>query len=161
MYNFEIDFSNRLDNQVFGDLVLYNHIPGRSICQAFIDNKKVRAQRKIEFVQAMLNSKLGLFEYVESKKYGRHILKNILSGQTIEVIYQKLSVPSGKEKVYLYDRVIEFEGIRFICGIHMFFNKNDPNIRKFIKRNKGKYRPTSQLLELFQLTKQNEKINHK
>jgi len=151
----ECDFNLNTDagNQGFYDIMIYKPAPNVTcITDDFLGNHRYRKPEKIELLQCMLNSKLGLFEVTEvDMNEGYVYLKDVLTGDEYTIIDIGLSGNMHNEDFYFYARIITYQDITFGTGLNFLFNKNDNFIKNFIEQQKKDFNPNGEYLRFTQL----------
>ena len=149
----EFDLETREGSQAFFDMIVYKTSSNvNCITEDFIKNNKFRKLEKIELLQSMLNSKLGLFEIIKTDSdEGYVFLKNIFNEDEYKIIDVGLSGSKSYDEMYLYTRIITFEDISFSSGLNLIFDKSDDFIRNFIKQQKQDYNKNGEFLRFSNL----------
>ncbi len=143
VYFHELEFDMESDRgvQAFFDVMIYKASPNLNcITEDFIKSRRYRSPEKIEFLQSMLESRLGLFEVIEKdfdEGYAR--IKDVLNKNEYTLIDMGLSSGINSDNMLLYTRIITYRGISFGTGLSLTFSKNDSFIKSFIKRRKADY----------------------
>jgi preprotein translocase subunit Sss1 len=143
LYLHELEFDMESDRsvQAFYDMQVYKASPNMScITEDYINSKRYRKPEKLEFLQSMLDSKLGLFDIVgKDADEGYAYIKDVLSGSEYTLTDVGLSGDVGNDDLLIYTRIITYRGVSFGTGLSLTFSKNDSFIKSFIKRHKSKY----------------------
>jgi len=147
------DFDEIPQQKVFVDLMIYKHLPQMNcITEEFLKRKRYKKVEKIRFLESMRNSYLGLFKVLSVDGAEGYVdLQNLFTNEKIRIIDIGLSGNNTCEGVYLYTRIIDFQGTLFSTGLNFFFNKEDSFIQEFIKREKRKYNQKDEFKRFFQL----------
>lgn len=148
---FSLDFHNDLDNQVYGDLIVYPQINDiKSITEIYLDKHKFRKEEKIKMLEAMRDSKIGIYEIVDrDNKNAIVTLKDLISFQTIKITDKSLGQFGAARGFCFVHRIIQYEDIAFQTGISICFKKNN-TIKKWLKRNRNLINtPPLFLIEIF------------
>ena len=147
------DFETKVGNNAFFDMQIYKPAPNmNSITEEFINSHRYRKPEKVEFLQSMLDSKLGLFEITAVDDHeGYAYLKEVFTGEEYKIIDIGLSGSRAFGNQYIYTRIITYHGISFGTGLNFVFNKTDPFIQKFIKRQKVNYSPLGEFVRFTEL----------
>lgn len=149
----QLDLRNQTDLMFLGDLILYPHQINVDLCTYFLEHKKVRSLEKIKFVEAMRSSKLGLYEVLSANRnQGTCEIRNMLTGEKLTLVDESLCMNTNLSDYCSVWRIIQNEDICFQTGFHLIFKKRQ--IRKWIKKHKGKEIRIKELLELYQLNKE-------
>ena len=154
--NMNFDLETKEGNQALGDILVYKAAPNMNcITEDYINIKRFRKPEKVEFLQSMLNSKIGLFKVVDVERDEGYVhLEEVFCGVKFKITDIGLSGDPAYDRFYLYTRIITYRDISFNTGLNIVFLKNDPFIKDFIKRNKKDYSPNSELVRF------NELYNH-
>lgn len=150
----EFDLETRVGVQSLYDLLIYKVAPHMNcITEDFIQNHRYRRVDKLEFLQSMLDSKLGLFEVVGVDfKEAYAYLKEVFSGAEYKITDIGLS-GSGESfaEVYLYTRIIQYKGVCFGTGLNYIFAKDDSFVKNYISKYKKNYAPEEELHRFIEL----------
>ena len=135
------DFNTREGSQAFGDMIIYKLAPNMNcITEEYINKKRFRKPDKVEFLHAMLASKIGLYEILETDMDNAYVnIRDVFTGEEIMVTDVAMSGNMGPFESYIYTRIITFNGISFNTGLSLAFNKNDPFIKNHIQKYKKDY----------------------
>ncbi|MCL1831460.1 MAG: hypothetical protein FWG45_00950 [Oscillospiraceae bacterium] len=148
----EFDMESNTSIQAFFDMNLYKSAPNANcITEEFIAKNRYRKPEKVEMLNSMLNSVLGLFEVIKTdSKEGYAYVKEVFTGKEFKMTDIGLS---GDEdcKILVYTRIITYRGISFSSGLNLLFSKSDPFIVSFIKRNKKDYLPFGEFARFTEL----------
>ena len=154
IYN-EYDFNFETDIGVHGfqNITIYKIAPNMNcIIEDFINKHRYRKPEKIEFLQSMLHSKSGLFEVTGTDfSEGYAYIKDVFTGNEYKLTDIGLSGNKNHDDIYIYTRIITYRDISFGTGLNLVFNKTDPFIQNFIKRQKQSYKPVGELLRFTEL----------
>lgn len=152
----EFDPSTREGAQALYDMLIYKPAPNMScMTEVFLQKHRYRKEEKIAFLQSMLDSTLGLFEIVgvdEGKGYVS--LKEVFTAKQFTITDVALSGAGDYTKMYLYTRIIEYQGICFGTGLNLTFNKSDPFIQRHIRDHRRDYSPNGEFVRFTQLYNQ-------
>jgi hypothetical protein len=147
------DLNTDIGVQAFFDLAIYKISPNMScITEDFIQKHRYRKPEKLDFLQSMLDSKLGLFEVtgIDSGD-GYAYLKEVFTGAEYAITDVGLSCNRNYDNIYIYTRIINFRDISFSTGLNFVFRKTDRFIKKHIQQYKKNYKPLGELLRFTQL----------
>ena len=149
------DLRTDLGVKTFFDIMIYKPAPNMNcITEVFIAKNRYRKPEKIELLQGMLNSTLGLFEVVKFEKDTAYVtLKHVFTGKKFRIVDIGLSGSTDPDQLYIYTRVIPYYDINFGTGLSLVFPKNDLFIRQFIAEEKKNYRSNGELARLLKLYK--------
>jgi preprotein translocase subunit Sss1 len=139
----ELDFDMESDRsvQAFYDMLIYKTSPNLNcITEDYINSKRYRKPEKLEFLQSMLDSKLGLFDIIgKDADEGYAHIRDVLGGSEYTLTDMGLSGDMNSDDLLVYTRIITYHGVSFGTGLSLTFSKNDPFIKSFVKRHKEKY----------------------
>lgn len=155
---FESTFDPDTDpgNHAFMDMLIYKTAPNiNCITEEFIKNNRYRKPEKTEFLQSMLDSKLGLFEVTETDiNDGYAYIKEVFTGVEYKITDIGLSGNPNYDDSYIYMRIITYRGVSFGTGLSFPFSKKDPFIKNFINQEKKDYRPLGEFVRFIKLYNQ-------
>jgi len=149
----DFDLETRTGAQGFYDMLIYKPAPNTScITEDFIKSHRYRKPEKLEFLQSMVDSKLGLFEVTQiDTDEGYAYLKEVFTGAEYKIIDVGLSGDKNHDNFYLYTRIITYHGISFGTGLNLIFTKSDGFIKNHIQRHKKDYKPIGEFIRFTQL----------
>lgn len=144
------NYDDGLQRNVFGDFFIYPHF-NDSLSELFLREKKVRSEANKAMIQAMIDSKLGLYQVKDIDEEDCNVfLENVLTGEKITIVDERMALLNKKDMIQLLClRVITYKGLSFQTGLCIGFEKNDPTIRKWIKKHKKHKVKTDFLLEIY------------
>lgn len=152
---FESNFDLNTDegSQGFFDILIYKTAPNvNCITEEFIKNNRYKKLEKINLLQSMLDSKLGLFEVIEvDSKEGYVYIKEVFTSMEYKLIDIALSSNKDTKSFYLYTRIITHCNISFNSGLNFAFNKKDSFIKNFININRKDYTPIGEFKRFAEL----------
>jgi len=153
LMNMNFDLETKEGNQALGDILVYKAAPNMNcITEDYINSKRFRKLEKVEFLQSMLNSRIGLFKVVDVERDEGYVhLEEVFCGVKFKITDIGLSGEPANDRFYLYTRIITHRDISFNTGLNIVFLKNDPFIKDFIKRNKKDYSSNSELVRFNEL----------
>ena len=153
MINAEFDFDTSVGNQAFADMIVYKNMLGNNcITEDYINSKRFRKPEKVEFLQSMLDSTVGLFSITGvDRGEGYAYLEEVFRGDKFRITDIGLSGDPNYDRHYIYTRIITYRGININSGLNIVFSKNDPFIKEFIKRQKRDYNPAQELVRFTEL----------
>jgi len=149
----EFDLSTREGAQGFYDLVIYKTSPGM-ICmtEGFIRNHRFKKPEKIELLQSMLHSNVGLFEVTRTDMdEGYAYLKDVFTGDEYTLTDIALSGVPNYEDFFIYTRIIRYHDISFGTGLCLTFTKTDRFIRDHIQHYKENFDLNEEFIRFTQL----------
>jgi len=152
----DFDLDTKVGAQSFFDVCIYKTAPNMTcITDDFIRDHRYRKPEKIEFLQSMLNSKLGLFEVIGiDRGEGYAYLKDVFTGDEYTIIDIGLSGNINNDDVYFYTRLIKYQDITFGTGLNFLFKKTDKFIIDHIQQHKKNFNPNGEFLRFTQLYNQ-------
>ena len=153
LFESSFDTNTREGIQGLADMLIYKSAPNIScITEEFINRKRYRKPEKVEFLECMLNSALGLYEAIETDKTNGYVfLREIFTGQEHKVTDIGMSGVTNNDINYLYTRLLSYKGITINTGLSLVFSKGDPFIKDFIKRHRHDYTPLGDLVRFCEL----------
>jgi hypothetical protein len=149
--NFKLE--TREGIQALYDFLIYKAAPNmNSITEDFIKSHRYRKPEKVEFLNSMLNSTIGLFEVVKTDfNEGYAYLKNIFTNIEYKTVDIGLSGSKNYNAFYMYTRLIKYNDIVFNTGLNLIFDKKDSFIKSHINNHKKNYIPEGELRRFTQL----------
>jgi hypothetical protein len=122
------------------------------ITEEFIQKHHYKKPEKIEFLNNMLNSKIGLFEVTgTSMEEGYVYIKDVFTGTEYKIIDIGLSGQQNYNEHYFYTRIITHRGISFGTGLNFVFKKTDKFIKNHIQEHKKDFNLNGEFLRFTQL----------
>jgi hypothetical protein len=148
-----LDLDSREDPQAFYELIIFKFAPNMScITEEFIKKSWYRKPEKIELLQSMLDSRMGLFEIMGTDiEEGYAYLKEVFTGIEYRLTDIGMSGNQKNEDIYIYTRIISYQDICFGTGMNLIFYKNDQFIDNHIQRHKTDYEPEREFQRFIQL----------
>ena len=149
----EFDFETKLGIHAFYDMSIYKTSPNANcITEDFINSNRYRNPEKLEMLQSMLNSGLGLFDIVQTDAdKGYACIREVFTGNEYTLTDIGLSGSPNCETTYLYSRIITYRDVSFGSGLNLIFKKSDRFIQGFIKRHKKDYKPFEEYTRFVEL----------
>jgi hypothetical protein len=132
------DLDTKVGVQAFYDIWIYKTASNETcITDDFIQKHRYRNPKKIEFLHSMLNSRLGLFEVTGTDmKEGYAYIKDVFTGAEYTIVDIGLSGNTNdNDDVYIYTRIISYNGINFSSGLNFLFKKTDVFIKNHIQQH--------------------------
>ncbi|MCL2134189.1 MAG: hypothetical protein FWH37_01335 [Candidatus Bathyarchaeota archaeon] len=156
LVNSQFDTTTDVGINAFMDIMIYKAASNMNcIVEEFINNKHYRKPEKIELLQSMLKSRLGLFEIIKKDSEEGYVhIREVFTGREYKTTDIALSYESDDINVYYYMRIITHQGISFNSGIAMPFKKTDPFIQKFITEYIQNYDPQDEFIRFTELYNQ-------
>lgn len=137
-----LDTTNEDDANIFYEMLIYNNYEDEySITDLYLNNHKFRNKDKVDMLDAMKNSYVGLFKVlVCDSETGYVTLLDVFTRKVFKIVDIALSTHhiDRKRDVYYYNRIITIDGISFGTGIHITMTSNNKELMKFIKTHKYK-----------------------
>lgn len=160
--NTMFDGNTELGIYAISNIITYkNSCNMNCITEEFIEKNKFKDKEKNKLLKSMLNSNAGLFEIVETNRQeGTAYLKNMLNGEEFCITDIGISSNLHNDKIYIYTRLITYNGITFSTGLNLLFDKEDEFINKWIEENKkehGKKQEIERFIELYNEYIKNDK----
>jgi hypothetical protein len=121
------DLNTPVGERAFFDMLLYKKAPNiNCITEDFIQKRRYRKPEKMEFLNSMLDSKAGLFEITGTDiDEGYAYLKEVFTGLEYKIVDIGLSGNRNNDEIYIYTRIITYNGINFGTGLNFVFSKTD------------------------------------
>lgn len=134
--NLELSDLNEKDLNIINDLLIYkNHPKFEPFIVKYIKNKRFE-KREDMMIEAMKKSTTGLFKIKQIKRNkGYIVLEEVFNHKKFKVFDLTLSLLENKN-IYIFTRIISYNKINFTTNITFSFNKNNKQIKKYIKRYK-------------------------
>jgi hypothetical protein len=156
------DMETEIGAEGLYDVVVYKSAPNANcITEEFIKSNRYRKPEKIEFLNCMLNSRLGLFEVAETYfDEGTALLKEVFTGDEYKITDVGLSGNQNAD-FYIYTRIITYQGVSFCAGLNFIFSKTDEFIKNHIRYHEKDYNSDSEFLRFCQLYNQYSKFPDK
>lgn len=150
---FNVNFIDSTQNHTYFDLLFYKNFETKCISETFLEKKKVRSEKKVTLVNAMLNSVCSLYKVVEVKQEECVVvLENVFTAEKITITDERLGLNEKIKDKLLFLRIITYKGINFLSGLTYVFDKNDSDVRKWIKKHKKhRIEPARVILELYKI----------
>ena len=151
--NYSFDLDDDLGLKVYLDMQFYKPSPNMdSVTEAFIAENYYSEPEMVRFLQSMLNSTVGLFEVVKIEEETAYVtFKHVFTGEEFRIVDIGLSGSPSARKLYIYTRIITYDGISFGTGLNLIFPKDDLFIGQFIIDEQEDYKPTSELVRMLNL----------
>lgn len=149
--NFNLE--TREGTQGLYDLLIYKASPNMNcITEDFINSHRYRKPEKIEFLNSMLDSKLGLFEITKTDLDNGYVFfKDVFTDMEYKIVDIALSGSPKHDDFYIYTRLIKYHDIIFSTGLNLVFNKKDSFIKNHINDHKKNYNYDSEFRRFTQL----------
>jgi len=149
----KFDLDTREGSHAFSDMMIYKSAPNiNCIIEEYIQKHKYRKQEKIDFLQSMLDSTLGLFEITGTDLHeGYAYIKEVFTGREYKITDVGLSGSKYYDEFYFYTRIITYHNVSFGTGLNFTFKKSDPFIKRFIEHEKKDYIPQAEFRRFVEL----------
>jgi hypothetical protein len=151
-----LDASFNMDTEegerAFFDMLIYKPAPNiNCITESFISKHRYRKPEKIELLNSMLNSRLGLFEVISTDiNEGYAYVKEVFTGDEYKLT--DIGLSGGNDyQFYMYTRIITYHGISFTSGLNFIFEQSDSFIKDHIQHYKRHYSKEGELVRFIQL----------
>jgi hypothetical protein len=156
VFDSSFEFRDYEQLKSFIDIIIYKHLPQMNcITEEFIKQKRYRKPEKVEMLKSMLESRLGLYEIRIADEENAYVdMRNVLTDEKVRIIDKGLSGHIEWDDFYTYTRIINFQGTAFDTGLNFFFEKEDPFIQEFIRKEKKEYDERKELARFFELYNQ-------
>lgn len=160
--NSQFDTKTEMGVRGIHNVTIYKNAENMNcITEEFIKNKRYDEQEKNEMLECMLNSEAGLFEILNVDILeGKIYLRDVLTNKKYCIIDIALSSNMNNDKVYIYTRIVTYNGISFGTGFSIPFRKKDKFICEWIQKNKSEYtrkQEVTRMLELYREYNRNSK----
>jgi len=140
---FKIDNTKYPDNIIFDELFMYkNHEQIPSLTEIFIEKKKCKEINQIKLLEAMNESTVGLFKIKKCDSINGYVtIEEVFTNKEYKIIDISLSstyMIHKNDVIYMYNRIITYDGISFGTGIPIVISENCKRLKEFIKKYKDK-----------------------
>lgn len=136
-----------LDNHEHNDAIIFNEvfmyknndkIP--SLTEIYIEKKKFKDSEKTKMLYAMRDSVVGLFKIIEYDHANGYVTyQDVFTNKSykiIDVSMSSLEQVNKDKEIYIYNRIIKYDGILFGTGLPCIFAGDNKKLQKFIKNHK-------------------------
>lgn len=160
-----LDNNEHDDAVVFNELFMYKtHSKIPSLTEIYIDKKIFKAKDKIKMLYAMKNSVVGLFKVINYDNINGYVTyQDVFTKKKYKIIDISMSSfghINNKHEIYIYNRIITYDGIFFGTGIPCVFEGNNKSLKEFLKHHKyNNCSDFSRYLILYDIAKNNDNIN--
>ena len=139
--------------QGFYEMLIYKTAPNMNcITEEYLQKHIFKKPEKVELLQCMLASRVGLFETMDTDPdEGYAHLREVFTGEEYTITDIGLSGSQGAQRFYIYTRIITCRGISFGTGLNLLFAKKDPFIQDFIERERKNYMPLGEVVRFITL----------
>ena len=149
----EFDLDTDLGIKAFLDMMIYKTASDcNCIAEVFINRRRYRRPEKVEFLQAMLESTIGLFQIVEVDIEMAFVtLEHVFTSKRYKIIDIGISATPQSVSNYVYTRIIDYGDVSFGTGFAMLFKRSNKFIRKFIASEKDNFSTDNELVRMIKL----------
>lgn len=160
---YDIDTNREEDITIFEELFIYkNHEKIPSVTEEYINKKIFRNEEKIRLLNSMKNSYVGLFEIKDvDRENGFVFYEDVFTHKKFKIIDIGMSsthIVDKNNPVYMYNRIITYDGISFGTGINCMFVSGNKYIKEFIKKHQYyKCSDFSRCIWIFELSKKDKR----
>ena len=150
--SYSFDINSDTDSTTYYDMAIYKCAPNAtSITEEYLTKHRFKNPEKIEMLEAMQNSYLGLFEITSADMQTAYVnLRDVFTGKEFTIIDTGLCMQMTFDE-YLYLRVITYREVSFVTGLVFIFLKKDSFIKTFIKNEKKDFDPTDEFSRYIKL----------
>jgi len=142
IYN-EFDLNSDVGTQAFVDAVVYKNTKNtNSITKEFLKGNRYKKPEKIELLQSMAESQIGLFRVTDVEPAEGYVfIEEVFNGIKYKIIDFGGITGLGYNDFHIYTRIISFRGVNFSTWQDFICLIDDPFVKKFIKNEKKNYSP--------------------
>lgn len=164
-FEIKLDLDKEHDTRIFYDIAVYpNKKELTSITDIYLKNNKFRKEEKVKMLEAMKDSYVGLFKINNIDFDNGYLeIEDVFNKRKFKIIDIALS-SSTESNVYLYNRIITYNGLSFSSGINLFFQKDNKFIKDYIKSynnyNINYIAETLKLLKIYKSSSLSHNINY-
>lgn len=150
------------DAIVFNELFMYkNHNKILSLTEIYIEKKKFRDAEKIKMLYAMRDSVVGLFKVINYDNVNGYVTyQDVFTHKRYKIVDISMSSLGNLYKdseIYIYNRIINYDGILFGTGIPCVLTSKSKRLRAFIKHHKyNKCSNFSRCIMLYDISKDSD-----
>lgn len=163
--DFSLNLSNSDDITIIAELFLYKtHKKIPSLTEVYLEKNKFRNKEKIQLLNSMKNSYVGIFKIVDvDKENGYVYYQDVFTHKRFKLIDIAMSSTLKVDKnkpVYMYNRIITVDDISFGAGIHCMMSWDNKYLKEFIKKHKyNRCSDFSRCLLLYDICKKEKKLS--
>lgn len=164
-YRFKLDLNNPNDEFILYELTaIKNHPDIPAITEIFLKEKRYQNEEEKEMLESLIHSYASLFKVISSNiNTGYVILEDVFTKERYKIIDTSLSLSfyvNHSPELYMYNRLIEYKGVRFATGIPCVFHKMTKPLQKLIKECEEKNYPSySRCIRFYNLSKLSKNIS--
>lgn len=152
------------DLTIITELFVYkNHKKLPPLTDVYLEKKIFRSKEKVELLNAMKNSYVGLFKVVGAEREkGYVIYQDVFTNRRFKIIDIAMSSTLATDKrkcYYMYNRIITVGDISFGAGIHCMMTWENKALKQFIKKHKyNRCSDFSRCIMLYEISKQEKDL---
>ncbi len=131
--------------------------------EIFLKEKRYQNEEEKEMLESLIHSYASLFKVISGNiNTGYVTLEDVFTKKRYKIIDTSLSLSfyvNHSPELYMYNRLIEYNGIRFASGIPCVFHKMTKPLQKLIKECEEKNYPSySRCVRFYNLSKLSKNI---
>ena len=161
--NIMFSLDNRIhdDEIIFNELFIYkNHHKIPSLTEIYIAKNKFKDKEKVKMLYAMKNSIVGLFKVINFDNINGYVTyQDVFTHKKYKIIDISMSSLGNvyeKQEIYIYNRIINYDGILFGTGLPCIFTNQNKKFKQFIKHHKyNKCSDFTRCIMLYNIAKDN------
>lgn len=163
----ELDTNKYNDMTILNELFFYknnNKMP--SLTEIYIEKKKFRQDDKVNMLYAMRDSIVGLFKIIDyDSRNGYVTYQDVFTNKkykVIDVSMSSLGELYKKEERYIYNRLLDYDGLLFGTGLPCIISGKNKKLKDFIANHKyNDCSDFSRCLILYDIANSDNKITMK
>lgn len=141
------------DHAWLADMIIFPRNQYNCMCNYFLKHRHVRSKRNTDFLHAMMNAPLGLYEITAiDSQTGIVTYQDCFDNQSYQVYDEDFSLNQDALHKQLLTRIITFEDISFATHHQLVFQKG--NLRNWLKKRRNRRFSLVLAQELFQKYKE-------
>ena len=163
-YQFKLNVNNFNDEFILYELTaIKNHPDVPAMTEIFLKEKRYQNEEEKEMLESLIHSYASLFKVISGNiNTGYVTLEDVFTKERYKIIDTSLSLSfyvNHSPELYMYNRLIEYNGIRFASGIPCVFHKMTKPLQKLIKECEEKNYPSySRCVRFYNLSKLSKNI---
>lgn len=164
-YQFKLNVNNFNDEFILYELTaIKNHPDVPAMTEIFLKEKRYQNEEEKEMLESLIHSYASLFKVISGNiNTGYVTLEDVFTKKRYKIIDTSLSLSfyvNHSPELYMYNRLIEYNGIRFASGIPCVFHKMTKPLQKLIKECEEKNYPSySRCVRFYNLSKLSKNIS--
>lgn len=164
-YQFKLNVNNFNDEFILYELTaIKNHPDVPAMTEIFLKEKRYQNEEEKEMLESLIHSYASLFKVISGNiNTGYVTLEDVFTKERYKIIDTSLSLSfyvNHSPELYMYNRLIEYNGIRFASGIPCVFHKMTKPLQKLIKECEEKNYPSySRCVRFYNLSKLSKNIS--